>query len=478
MDLTAKTVFFMTQVYPVILSGGSGTRLWPKSRKSFPKQLHNLYGDCTMLQHTVNRVKGFGAPIVVCNEAQRFMVADQLTEVCESKPEILLEPMGRNTAPAIACAAIKAIEKNDDSIIVVLAADHQIKDETAFNGALEVAINKAKEGKLVAFGIVPAYPETGYGYIQAKEKDLQQGSEIQKFVEKPNKETAEQYLASGDYFWNSGMFVFSAKTYLSELEKFESEMLCNCKEAIEGAKLDLDFVRLNKDAFEKAKDISIDYAVMEKTENAWVVPLDAQWSDLGSWDSLWKALDKDENGNVAQGDVILKGCKNIYVSGEHKLIAGIGVEDIAIVDTDDTLLVVHKDKSQDVKHIVDQLKKENRSEFNLHRKVHRPWGNYDSIGFGDRYQVKCIEVKPGASLSLQMHHHRAEHWIVVSGTALVQKGEEEVLLSENQSIYIPLGEKHRLTNPGKVNLQIIEVQSGSYLGEDDIVRFEDVFGRA
>ena len=467
----------MTQVYPVILSGGSGTRLWPKSRKSYPKQLHNLYGEYTMLQHTVNRVQNFGAPIVVCNEAQRFMVADQLSEVCDSKPEILLEPIGRNTAPAIACAALKAVELDDNAIIVVLAADHQIKDENAFQQALTIAIEKASESKLVAFGIVPAYAETGYGYIQAAEKNLQQGSDILQFVEKPDKKTAEQYLASGDYFWNSGMFVFSAGVYLQELEKHEPQTLGACKDALETATLDLDFIRLNKEKFESAKDISIDYAVMEKTDNAWCVPLDANWSDLGSWDSLWKALDKDKDGNVVQGDVILKDCKNTYVSGEHKLIAGIGVDDIAIVDTDDTLLVVNKNKSQDVKYIVDQLKKENRSEFNLHRKVHRPWGNYDSIGFGDRYQVKCIEVKPGASLSLQMHYHRAEHWIVVSGTALVQKGEEEVLLSENQSIYIPLGEKHRLTNPGKVNLQIIEVQSGSYLGEDDIVRFEDVFGR-
>lgn len=431
-----------------------------------------------MLQHTALRVAEFNAPIVVCNEAQRFMVADQLSNVCNAKPNILLEPVGRNTAPAIVCAALAALQKDSDAILVVLAADHQIKEQEKFQRALDIAIKKAEKNALVAFGIVPAYAETGYGYIQASEKGLESGSTISRFVEKPDQETANAYLSSGDYYWNSGMFVFSAAQYLSEIEKFEPEMLKVCRSAIESAVSDLDFTRLDEEAFVQAKDISIDYAVMERTEKAWVVPLDAGWSDLGSWESLWQSLDKDSDGNVVQGDVIVKECKNSFVSGEHKLIAAVGVDNIAIVDTDDALLVINKDKSQDVKHVVDALKKEERTEFNLHRKVHRPWGSYDSIGAGERYQVKCIEVKPGASLSLQMHYHRAEHWIVVSGTALVQKGEEEVLLSENQSIYIPLGEKHRLTNPGKVDLQIIEVQSGSYLGEDDIVRFEDVFGRA
>ena len=469
----------MTTVFPVILSGGSGTRLWPKSRKSYPKQLHNLYGDYTMIQHTANRVKNLQAPIVVCNDAQRFMVADQLSEVCDSSPSILLEPVGRNTAPAIACAALHAIENDQNAILVVLAADHQIKDQVAFEEALNKAIAKAKDDKLVAFGIVPGYAETGYGYIQA-DAAIDTGSEgakIARFVEKPDVSTAESYLKSGDYFWNSGMFVFSAKAYLDELTAHEAGMVQACRKAYIEAKTDLDFIRLNKEAFSQAKDISIDYAVMERTQNAWVVPMDAQWSDLGSWESLWQALEKDDAGNVTQGDVISRDCKNTIIAGEHKLIAAVGVEDLAIIDTDDTLLVINKNRSQDVKHVVAQLKQEGRSEFNLHRKVHRPWGNYDSIGFGDRYQVKCIEVKPGASLSLQMHYHRAEHWIVVSGTALVQKGEDEVLLSENQSIYIPLGEKHRLTNPGKVTLQLIEVQSGSYLGEDDIIRFEDKFGR-
>ena len=468
----------MSSVFPVILSGGSGTRLWPKSRKSYPKQLHNLYGDHTMLQHTALRVVEYNAPIVVCNEAQRFMVADQLQSVCQEKPSVLLEPTGRNTAPAIACAALYALEKDPEAILVVLAADHQIKDQSKFQQALDVAVERAKNNSLVAFGIVPAYPETGYGYIQAEERGGDEGSRIARFVEKPDKTTAEQYVATGQYYWNSGMFVFSASQYISEIERYEPEMLSCCRESFEKAVSDLDFVRLDRESFEQAKDISIDYAVMEKTDAAWVVPMEAGWSDLGSWDSLWQSLDKDIEGNVLQGDVIVKDCKNSLISSEHKLIAAVGVDNIAIIDTDDSLLVIDKSSSQSVKHVVDILKKENRSEFNLHRKVHRPWGNYDSIGSGERYQVKCIEVKPGASLSLQMHYHRAEHWIVVSGTALVQKGDKEVLLSENQSIYIPLGEKHRLTNPGKVDLQIIEVQSGSYLGEDDIVRFEDVFGRA
>ena len=465
------------QVVPIILSGGSGTRLWPKSRKFFPKQLHCLYGDFTMLQHTVKRVSQYSAPYVVCNEAQRFMVADQLSEVCNEKPTILLESVGRNTAPAIACAAIQAIQSDPDSILVVLAADHQIKNGDAFKEALDTAVEHAKEEKLVAFGVVPTRPETGYGYIQAAEKGVTKGSPISQFVEKPDKETAQSYIKSGDYYWNSGMFVFSAKAYLEELEEFEPELLNHCKTAMGQARIDLDFIRLEPESFKQAKDISIDYAVMEKTKKAWVVPLDAQWSDLGSWDSIWDSAEKDEHGNVLVGDVITKDCSNSLLSSEQKLIAAVGVENIAVVDTDDALLVIAKDQAQKVKQVVDDLKLNNRSEFNHHRKVHRPWGNYDSIGYGDRFQVKCIEVKPGASLSLQMHHHRAEHWIVVEGTAIVQKGEEEHLLTENQSIYIPLGEKHRLTNPGKVNLRIIEVQSGSYLGEDDIVRFEDVFGR-
>ncbi len=466
-----------TNVVPVILSGGSGSRLWPKSRKAYPKQLHKLYGDYTMLQHTYNRVKHLAAPIVVCNDAQRFMVADQLSEVSDQKPSIVLEPVGRNTAPAIAVAALKAMEIDPKATLVILPADHQIKDTGAFKEALDLAVEKARSGKLVAFGIVPSHPETGYGYINAL-TEHGAGAEIRKFVEKPNKDTAQEYVDSGEYFWNSGMFVFSAKTYIEELSKFESEMVKNCLESLSSAGSDLDFIRLNQESFSKAKDISIDYAVMEQTVHAWCIPLSCGWSDLGSWQSLWENSEKDELGNVAQGDVYSLNCENTLLQSEKKLIAGIGLKDIAIIESDDAILAVSLNQTQDVKKVVDWLKSEGRGEFNFHREVHRPWGCYDSIDNGGRYQVKRIEVKPGASLSLQMHHHRAEHWIVVTGTALVQKGEEEILLSENQSVYIPLGEKHRLTNPGKVSLQIIEVQSGSYLGEDDIVRYEDKFGRS
>ncbi len=466
-----------TNVVPVILSGGSGSRLWPKSRKAYPKQLHKLYGDYTMLQHTYNRVSHLGAPIVVCNDAQRFMVADQLSEVSGKKSTIVLEPVGRNTAPAIAVAALKVMEIDANAILVVLPADHQIKDTSAFKEALDLAVEKARSGKLVAFGIVPSHPETGYGYINAH---IEQGAgaEIRNFVEKPNKDTAQEYVDSGEFFWNSGMFVFSAKDYIEELAKFEPEMVKNCSVSLSAAESDFDFIRLNQESFSKAKDISIDYAVMEQTDHAWCIPLSCGWSDLGSWQSLWENSEKDESGNVAQGDVYSLNCENTLLQSEKKLIVGIGLKDIGIIESDDAILAVNLNQTQDVKKVVDWLKSEERGEFNFHREVHRPWGCYDSIDTGGRYQVKRIEVKPGASLSLQMHHHRAEHWIVVTGTALVQKGEEEILLSENQSVYIPLGEKHRLTNPGKVPLQIIEVQSGSYLGEDDIVRYEDKFGRS
>ncbi len=466
-----------SQVIPVILSGGSGSRLWPKSRQAYPKQLHTLYGEHTMLQHTYNRVAQYGAPTVVCNDAQRFMVADQLSDVCEAPAQIILEPMGRNTAPAIAVAALQALAQTEDAIIVVLPADHQITHQHAFAQALETAIQAASEGKLVAFGVVPTHAETGYGYINASGADAR-GANIERFVEKPDQVTAQTYVDRGDYYWNSGMFVFSARAFLDELTAHEPEMVDACKKALDSGVKDLDFIRLDAEAFGNNKDISVDYAVMERTNKAWCVPLDCGWSDLGSWQSLWENSEKDTQGNVKQGDVFALDCENTLLSSEKRLIAAVGVKDLVAIDTDDALLLVNREQTQDVKKIVEWLKAEGRSEYTFHREVHRPWGCYDSIDNGDRYQVKRIEVKPGASLSLQMHHHRAEHWIVVTGTALVQRGEEEVLLSENQSIYIPLGEKHRLTNPGKVPLQLIEVQSGSYLGEDDIVRFEDKFGRS
>ncbi len=467
----------MSIVIPVILSGGSGTRLWPKSREHYPKQLHKLYGEYTLLQHTVRRVASDVAPIIICNNEQRFMVADQLSDICTVKPDILLEPMPKNTAPAIAVAALRAIERDANAIVAVFPADHLIKNSDVFDMALKEAALLAQDRKLVTFGISPTRAETGYGYIKAEQKNGP--SAVVAFVEKPNAKKAAEYVDSGDYFWNSGMFVFNAAQLIAELESFEPEMIAACRQALNLATKDLDFVRLDKHAFAQSPSNSIDYALMEKTQNAWVLPLlDSGWSDIGSWDALWDVSDKNEQGNVFVGDVIAKHSHNCYVNGTGRLVALVGVENIAVIDTADAVLVIHKDQSQQVKDVVAELKDASRTEYTLHREVHRPWGSYDSIDNGQRYQVKRITVKPGASLSLQMHYHRAEHWIVVSGTALVQRDNDEMLLSENQSVYIPLGAKHRLTNPGKVELELIEVQSGSYLGEDDIVRFEDVFGRS
>lgn len=463
----------MENVVPVILSGGSGSRLWPKSRKAYPKQLHRLYGDATMLQHTVKRVDHLGAPIVVCNNDQRFMVADQLQQSGYVKSDIILEPVGRNTAPAIAVAAIQAIaQAGENAIIVILAADHLIKDLPNFKNTLDTAISKAQSGKLVTFGVVPTHPETGYGYIKASEPlaGNGEGASVAQFVEKPNLETAEQYLAEGSYTWNSGMFVFPAKALLAELAELNPELVKHSKIALEKAEQDLDFIRLNEQAFGQCEDISIDHALMEHTNKAWVVPLNAGWSDLGSWQSLWESSDKDEAGNVVLGDAFIRNCSNSLVHSDGRLVAAIGLDDVVIIDSDDALLVVNKNKTQDVKHVVDWLKANNRSESQHHREVHRPWGSYDSIDSGERYDVKSLKVKPGASLSLQMHHHRAEHWVVVRGTAQVERGNEKFLVTENESVYIPLGEPHRLTNPGKVPLYLVEVRSGEYLGEDDIVR--------
>jgi len=474
-------------VVPVIMSGGSGTRLWPLSRKSYPKQLLPLTGGkYSMLQETALRVKEFGAPIIVANEDHRFLVAEQLQQIGTVTADILLEPMGKNTAPAIALAAFAAMKKNDQSIMVVLPADHLITDKKTFHMALKQAIDAAAQDKLVTFGIVPGHPETGYGYIKAtaptekksKTKSLpSQTLTIKQFVEKPDLATAKRYLKSGNYYWNSGMFVFKASVFLAELEKHNKAILIACRAAFEKAKIDLDFIRVDKEAFAKSPEDSIDYAVMEKTDNAVMVPLDAGWSDLGSWSSVWDVMKKDDNGNVVIGDVLARDCSNSLFYGENHLIAAIGVEDLVVIDTSDALLISHKDRVQDVKKIVDQMKAGKRPEHLIHRKVYRPWGSYEGIGEGKRYQVKRIIVKPGASLSLQMHHHRAEHWIVVVGTAKVQRGEKEILIGENESIYISLGEKHRLSNPGKLPLELIEVQSGEYLGEDDIVRFEDTYGR-
>ena len=464
---------------PVILSGGSGTRLWPLSRQAYPKQFLALAGEDTMLQATWQRVAELAsaAPLVVANEDHRFMVAEQLRQVGCTPAAIVLEPVGRNTAPAIAVAALQATADGTDPLLLVLPSDHVIADAAGFRAAVAAATPAAQNGKLVTFGIVPTAAETGYGYIQAVAGGDAPVRAVARFVEKPDAATAAQYLASGQYFWNSGMFLFQASRYLAELERHAPAMLAACRAAFEGAKRDTDFVRLDKAAFAACPSDSIDYAVMEKTADAAVLPIDVGWNDVGSWSALWEVAQQDGDGNAHHGDVIALDCRDTLAWGDRRLVAMIGLRDIVVVDSDDALLVAHKDHVQEVKEVVARLKAEGRSESNLHRKVYRPWGAYDSIDMGERFQVKRITVNPGAALSLQMHHHRAEHWIVVSGTAEVTRGEEVLLLSENQSTYIPLGVTHRLRNPGKVPLELIEVQSGSYLGEDDIVRFEDVYGR-
>jgi mannose-1-phosphate guanylyltransferase/mannose-6-phosphate isomerase len=476
-------------VTPVILSGGSGTRLWPLSRKQYPKQLLNLtVGEHTMLQQTLLRVLHCQPPIVVCNEDHRFMVAEQCHRIDITPAAILLEPVGRNTAPAIALAAIQAIKEDKEAIIAVFPADHVIANQSAFEQALNIAITAAEQNNLVTFGIVADKPETGFGYIKSTPSSAAY-YQVEKFVEKPGLATAEQYIASGDYYWNSGMFVFKASVYLAALEKANPDIIKYCQQSLTKAQTDLDFIRVDKVSFEQCPDDSIDYAIMDtsrensagnstgSTDNVVVVPMDAKWSDVGSWSALWDISNKDKHDNAHVGDVISINSKNNLVHSKDKLVATIGLDNIVIVETNDALLVADQEHVQHVKKVVEQLKSQQRSEHTQHREVQRPWGCYDSIDNGKRYQVKRITVKPGASLSLQMHHHRAEHWVVVTGTAIVQIGEKEQMLTENQSVYIPIGETHRLTNPGKLPLELIEVQSGSYLGEDDIVRFEDVFGR-
>ena len=461
-------------ICPVIMAGGSGTRLWPLSRAAHPKQFLRLHGEDTMLQATVKRLSGLDiqASITICNEEHRFFVAEQLREI-DKLGSIILEPVGRNTAPAIALAALAV---KDDPLLLVLAADHVIQDEAAFRAAVIRAIPLAEAGKLVTFGIVPSEPHTGYGYIK-RGKDIGEGFEVDAFVEKPSSDVAQDYFSLGDYYWNSGMFLFRASNYLEELKKFRPDILEQCQGSVMDVKTDLDFLRIDKDMFESCPAESVDYAVMEKTSHAVVVPMDAGWSDIGSWSSLWDISEKDSEGNSTHGDVILHNTQNSYVRSDNKLVAVIGVDDLVVVSTKDALMVAHKDSVQDVKMITESLKIQARSEWQLSREVYRPWGKYDSIDSGERYQAKRITVKPGAKLSVQMHHHRAEHWVVVSGTARVTNGDEIFLLAENESTYIPIGVVHALENPGKVDLELIEVQSGSYLGEDDIVRFEDRYGR-
>ena len=479
----------MTKILPVVLSGGSGTRLWPLSREKYPKQLLPLVGEQSMLQATVSRLGGLtdmAGPLLVCNEEHRFVVAEQVRTL-GLHGSVLLEPFGRNTAPALALAALWAVRDGEDPVLVVMPADHDIADGAAFRDAVSRAVTLAATGVTVTFGITPDCPETGYGYIQ-RGLALADGSgafALARFVEKPDRQTAESYLDSGDYLWNSGIFVMKASVWIAALGICRPDILAACQQALAGGKTDGDFVRVDVDAFKACPSDSIDYAVMERLTTggaglpkAAVIPLTAGWSDVGAWDALWKVLPKCGEGNATRGDVMLENCRDTLVVSEGRLVACIGVSNVVVVETDDAVLVVHHDATQDVKKIVDRLKADKRSVAQWHRKVFRPWGWYDGVDAGERFQVKRIGVKPGGTLSLQMHHHRAEHWIVVSGTARVTKGDETFLVTENQSTYIPLGVTHRLENPGIVPLEMIEVQSGSYLGEDDIVRFEDTYGRS
>ena len=482
----------MSAMLPVVLSGGSGTRLWPLSREKYPKQLLPLVGRQSMLQATVSRLDGLDGlaePLLVCNEEHRFVVAEQM-RLLGKKGRVLLEPVGRNTAPALTLAALWAGRQGDDPVLVVMPADHVIVDEARFRSAVAHAVALAKAGRAVTFGITPDCPETGYGYIQQGAALAGEGGafELARFVEKPDRQTAQKYLDAGDFLWNSGIFVMRASIWLKALELCRPDILAACRASLEGGSEDGDFVRVDPALFAQCPADSIDYAVMERLSGGGVdgtaglpksavIPLAAGWSDVGAWDALWKVLPKCDDGNATRGDVLLEGCRDTLAIAENRLVACIGLNNIVVVETDDAVLVAHHEATQDVKKVVDRLKGEGRTVTQWHRKVYRPWGWYDGVDSGERFQVKRIGVKPGAALSLQMHHHRAEHWIVVSGTARVTRGDEVFLVSENQSTYIPLGVKHRLENPGIVPLEMIEVQSGSYLGEDDIVRFEDSYGR-
>ena len=475
-----------SSLIPVILCGGSGTRLWPLSRDSFPKQYISLSSsnNKSLLQNTLERLKGLNnlvSPILLCNEEHRFLVAEQLREININSSSILLEPVGRNTAPAIALAAFKAIEREEDPILLVLSSDHEIKNEEKFVEVIEAGLKFALQDKLVTFGVIPTKAETGYGYIKAENPfltDKIEGKNIEKFIEKPNLKTAKELLKDKRFTWNSGIFMFRAKAIIDEMNIFCPEIINHCKQCLLNSESDLDFLRLRKEFFTKCPDIPIDIAVMEKTAKGIVLPLDAGWSDVGSWQAVWENAIKDKNGNSIIGKVILEDSHNSYLRSENRLLVGIGLSDLIAVETNDAILISKKNKSQNLKEIVKKLKKDSFPEGNKHRKIYRPWGCYESIAEELRWQVKLINVKPGEELSLQMHHHRSEHWVVVKGTAKVEIDSQISVLSENQSTYIPVGSKHRLSNPGKIPLKIIEIQNGAYLGEDDIIRFEDNYGRS
>lgn len=476
----------MIKLQPVILSGGSGTRLWPLSRRAFPKQFLPLVDDESLLQSTAARTDSLAdaaellSPLVVCNEAHRFLVAEQLRASGHEAGNIILEPVGRNTAPALTLAALDA--EQEDPVLIVMPADHVVRDTDAFAQAVSAGLRHAEAGKVVTFGIVPDSPQTGFGYIRSGSAVDEACYRLDAFVEKPDRETAEAYVASGDYFWNSGMFLLRARRWLELIERFRPEIVAAVRAAHSMGQRDLDFFRVDADAFAASPSDSIDYSVMEplarEGDGCLVVPLDAGWSDIGAWDALWAVSERDESGNACHGDVIAFAASDNVLHAQHRIVAAIGVQDLVVVETSDAVLVAHKDHAQDVKRVTEQLDAQGRGESEFHRCVHRPWGTFEGMDQGERFQVKRLTVKPGATLSLQMHHHRAEHWIVVSGTARVTCDDKEFLLSENQSTYIPIGMRHRLENPGAIPLEIIEVQSGSYLGEDDIVRFDDVYNRA